>query len=86
MQHSGTDIISLGLCWGKEEQIASAHVPLMIGIALSQNSGILAFEGNLASYVQADGKNNMSYALTDWKPWPGLGPDSRDPVPEILVE
>ena len=65
MQHPRTDIVSPGLCWGKEEQTAFAHVLLMIGTALSQNPGILASEGNPASYVQADGRNNMSSALTD---------------------
>ena len=64
----------------------STHVPLMIGTVLSQNLGILAFEGNPASYVQADGRNNMSSVLTDWKSWSGSSPDSRSLVPETLVK
>ena len=46
--HLGRDTGSLSPCWGKEEQTASAHVPLMIGIEVSHNSGIPAFMGNLA--------------------------------------
>ena len=61
----------------------STLVPLMTGTALSQNPGILASEGNPASHVRADGRNNMSSVLTDQKPWSGLGPDSRSLVPEI---
>ena len=64
MQHLGTDTGSPGLCRGKEEQNASVLVPLMIGIVVSQPFGILAFGGNLASYVQADGSNNMSSVLS----------------------
>ena len=55
---------SFGLHWGKKEHTASVHVPLMIGTMLSQNPGILASEGNPASYVQADGNGNMSLVLT----------------------
>ena len=62
-----------------------APVLLMTGIVLSRNLGILAYERNLASYVQANGRNNMSSGLTDWKPWPDLGPDSYDLLPEILA-
>ena len=50
--------------WGEKEQIVSMHVPLMTWIVLSHNHGILAFEGNPSSYVQADGNNNMSSILT----------------------
>ena len=39
------------------------HVPLMIGIGVSHNHGIPAFEGNLVACVQADGNGNMSFAL-----------------------
>ena len=42
----------------------SAPVPLMIGTALSNNSGILAFEGNPTSYVQANSSSSMSFALS----------------------
>ena len=64
MQHTGTDIDSLGPCRGKEEQPVSASVSLMVGTELSQNPGILASEGNPVSCVQADGSNNMSSVLT----------------------
>ena len=64
----------------------SMPVPLMTGTVLSQNLGILASEGNPASHVQVDGNGNMSAVLTDWKPWSGLGPDSRDLVPKTLEE
>ena len=37
----------------------SAPIPLMIGTALSQNPEILASEGNPASYVQVDDRNNI---------------------------
>ena len=63
----------------------STPIPLMTGTALSQNPGILAFKGNPASHVRADGNGNMSSVLTDWKPWSGLDPDSHDPIPKILV-
>ena len=46
--HLGTDTGSLGPCWGKEEQIASAHVPMMIGTEVSHNSRIPASMGNPA--------------------------------------
>ena len=71
--------------WGEKEQTMSVFVPLMTWIALSQNPWILTPKGNAASHVRDDGNGNMSSVLTDWKPWSGLGPDSRDPVPEILV-
>ena len=51
MQHPETDTGPFGLHWGKKEQIASTHVPLMIGIAPSQYLEIVASEGNLPSYV-----------------------------------
>ena len=62
-----------------------APVPLMIGTALSRNLRILAFRGNPTEYAQADGRGNRSPVQTDWKPWSGLGPDNRSPVPETLV-
>ena len=62
MQHPGTDTISPGPCWGKEEQTTSAHVPLTTGVLVSHNSNIPTSEGNPASYVQANGSNNMSSA------------------------
>ena len=63
MQHLGTNTGSSGSHWGKEEQTVSMHVPLMIGNVMSHNPGILASEGNSASYVQANGRNNMSSVL-----------------------
>ena len=65
MQHPETDTSPSGPHWVKKEQTASAHVPLMTGTVPSQNPEILASEGNPASYVQADGRNNISPALTD---------------------
>ena len=62
MQHPGTDIGSPSLCWGKEEQNASAHIPLMIGTMMSHNSGIPASVDNPVSYAQADGNGSMSSA------------------------
>ena len=43
----------------------SALVPLMTGTEVSHSPGIFASKGNLASHVQADGKNNISSALSD---------------------
>ena len=51
--------------YGEKKQTMSAPIPLMTGTALSQNPGILASEGNPASHVRADGRNNMSLVLTD---------------------
>ena len=62
VQHLGTDIGSPGPCWGKEEQTASKQIPLTTGAVASHNSKILTFEGNPASYVQADGSGSMSSA------------------------
>ena len=64
----------------------SAHVPLMTRTEVSRIPGILTSKGNPTSYVQVDGRNNMSYVLTDLEPWSGLDPDGRGPVPEIPVE
>ena len=64
MQHPKTNTGSSVPHWGEKEQIVFVHVPLMTGIVSSQNSGILASEGNLASYVQTDGSNNMSSVVT----------------------
>ena len=64
MHRLRTDIGSPSPCWGKEEQTASAYVPLMIGAVVSHNSGIPASENNTASYVQVNGSNNMSSVLT----------------------
>ena len=86
MQHPGTDIGSLGPCWGKEEQTASTHVPLMIETLMSHNSKILAFVDNSVSCAQADGNGNMSFAPSGYKPQLGLSPDSRDPVLEIRTK
>ena len=64
VQHLGTDTGSLGPCWGKEEQIAFVHVPLMTGTMVSHNSGIPASRGNPALCVQAGGNGNMSLTMT----------------------
>ena len=64
MQHLGTDTGSSGQQWGKKEHTASVHVLLMTGTVQSQNHGILASEGNPASYIQADDNENMSSVLT----------------------
>ena len=50
----------------------SAPIPLITGTAPTQNPGIHASVGNLASYVQADGNRSMSSALAG-------------PVPGVLV-
>ena len=64
MQHLRTDTGSSGPHWGKKEQTVSMHVPLMTETVLSHNLGIPAFEGNPASYVQADYSNNMPSVLS----------------------
>ena len=51
MQCPRTDIGSPGPWWGREEQTESANVPLMIGIGVSHNFGILASEENPVSCV-----------------------------------
>ena len=63
----------------------SAPVPQMTRTTLSRNPGILASRGNPTSYVQVDGRSNMSSVLTDWKPWPDLSPDNHRSAPEILA-
>ena len=63
MQYPEPDTCSPVLYWGKEEHIASVNVLLMIGTEVSHSLGILASAGNLISYVQADGNENMSSAL-----------------------
>ena len=55
----------------------SAPVPLMTGTALSRNLGIPTSRGNLASYVQANGRNNKSSVSPDWEPWHDLSSDGR---------
>ena len=64
MQHPETEASSSSPHWGEKEQTVFAPVLLMAGTMLSQNLGILASKGNPASYVQADGRNNMSFVLT----------------------
>ena len=64
MPNSEADTGSSGPCWGKKKHTAFVHVPLMTRTVSSQNLGILASEGNPASYVQADGNGNMSSVLT----------------------
>ena len=63
VQHPGTDTGSPGPCWGKEEQTASVHAPLMTGTVVSHNSGIPVSEGNPISSVQASGTGNTLVAL-----------------------
>ena len=64
MPHLQTDASSSGPYWGVEEKTVSVLAPLMIGTAVSNNFGILAFAGNPVSHVQADGNDNMSSVLT----------------------
>ena len=64
MRHPGTDTIFPGPWWAREEQTAYVHVPLMTGTRVSHNPGILVFEDNPVSCVQADDNGNMSSALT----------------------
>ena len=64
MQHPEIDTGLSGPHWGEKEQTASMQVPLTTGAVVSHNSGIPSFEGNPASYVQADSSNNMSSVLT----------------------
>ena len=61
-------------------------VPSMTRSALPRNPGILAFGGNLVSYVQAIDRNNISLVLPDQMPHLGLGPDNLGLVPEILAK
>ena len=42
----------------------SVHVPLMTGTEVSHSLRIPASTGNLVSYVQANGNENMSSTLT----------------------
>ena len=63
MQHLETDTGPFSLHWGEKEQTAFAPVPLMTTTVSSQYLEILAFEGNPASYVQAYGRNNITYVL-----------------------
>ena len=64
MQHPGTNVGFSGPHWGEREQTQSALVQLMIGITLSQNPRIRAFEGNPVSHVRIDGNEIMSAVLT----------------------
>ena len=64
MQHPRTDTGSSGPHCGKKEQTIFVHVPLMTRIVLSHNPRIPAFEGNPASYVQANGSNKISLVLS----------------------
>ena len=66
MKRPGAYTNSPGPWWGKEEQTEFVHVPLVIGIGVSHNSGILASEENLVSCVQASGNGNMSSALASY--------------------
>ena len=64
MTHPKADTYSPGPYWGDKEHTASMHVPMMTRTEVSHSLGILAFGGNLVSYVQAYGNGNMSSALT----------------------
>ena len=68
MQHPRTNAGSSSPCWGKEEQIASVHAPLMTGTMVSHNFGILASKGNPVSSVQVGGTGNTLSALAGLKP------------------
>ena len=83
MPHPETDTGPYSPHWGEKEQIVPASVPLMAGTEVSRILGIPASAGNLVSHVQVDGNGNMSSILSNWKPWSGLSPDRRSPVPEI---
>ena len=63
MQRPGTDTGSPSPWWGMEEQTKSVNIPLMTGIGVFHNSGILTFEGNPVLCVQAGGNGNMFPAL-----------------------
>ena len=63
MHHLETDTGPSSHHLGEKEQTASAPIPLMTGIVPSQYPKILASEDNPASYVKADGKNNISFLL-----------------------
>ena len=63
MQHPKTDTGPSSPHQGEKEQAGSAPVPLITGTAPSQYPKILASEDNPTSYVQADGKNNISSFL-----------------------
>ena len=84
MQHPETDTGPFDPHWGEKEQTVSLLVPLMTGTALSQNPGILASEGILASYVLVASSGNMSLVLPSWKPWSDLGLTGHSLVPETL--
>ena len=62
MQHLGTNIDSPGPCWGKEEQTAFMHVPLIIGTVMSHNYEIPTSMDNLVSCAQAYANGSMSSA------------------------
>ena len=85
MPHLETDTGPSRPHWDEKKQIVSAPVPLMTRTEVSRILGIPASAGNLVSHIRANDNGNMSsYVLSDWKPWSGLGPDSRGLVPEIL--
>ena len=84
--HSANETGSFDPYRGENEQTVSVHVPPMFGTTVSHIFGISTFVGNLASSVQASDSRNISSALPDWHPCPGLGPDSRDPILNVLVE
>ena len=65
VSHLETDTCSPGPCWGKEEHIESAHVPLMIGNVVSPDPETLVSEDSSASCVPAD-DSGKSYAQLDW--------------------
>ena len=62
MQHPRTDTGPSSPYWGEKEQTVSLPVSLMIGTALSHNSGILASLDNPVSCARADGNDSMSSA------------------------
>ena len=60
MQYSETDISPSRLHWGENEQIMSAHVPLMTGTEVSRIPGIPASVDIPVSCAQANGNGSMS--------------------------
>ena len=63
MKHPGTNTVFPGPWWGREEQTASVHVPLMFGTGVSHNPGKPVSEDNPVSCVQAGDNGNMSSTL-----------------------
>ena len=63
MQHLEIGTGSPSTWWGRKEHTEFVNVPLMIGIRVSHNFGILASKGNPVSCVQAGGNSNRFSTL-----------------------